>query len=180
MGSSINPGKPLMLCLVSSWIMPAIASEPPDGISTVVSARRVWIEGIVSVCVEPGTAIVIAFCDDRSDTSVMTRRLMRPSVRTTGVNTRLTPNFLKSTCDWQTGGDFVVSHDRPFGIGNSPPATNVAVSPEIAVRFGSAKVRITPALSMARSVALTLLNEPTAELLLSGWPDTEKGLFVLK
>src|SRR4051812_2396190 len=39
-------GEPLMACLVCSWIMPAIASAPPDGISTVVSARRVLIEGM--------------------------------------------------------------------------------------------------------------------------------------
>src|SRR6185312_17504442 len=95
------------------------------------------------------------FSDERSETSVITFRLMRPSDRTIGVNTRLTPNFLKSICDWQTGGDLVVSHDRPLGIGNSPPAMKVAVSPEIVVRFGSARVRITPARSIARSVAVT-------------------------
>src|SRR5215831_20544581 len=113
--------------------MPASASEPPDGISTVVSARRVVIEGMVRVWVEPGTAKVKELSVVRSDTSVITLRLMRPSDSTTGVNTRLTPNFLKSTCAWQTGGDFVVSHDIPLGIGNSPPATKLAVSPEIAV-----------------------------------------------
>ena len=95
---------------------------------------------------------------DRSDTSVITLRLMRPSDSTTGVKTRLTPNFLKSTCAWQTGGDLVVSHDSPLGIGNSPPATKLAVSPEIAVRFGSASVRITPARSIARNVAVTFLT----------------------
>src|ERR1700743_1752828 len=99
----------------------------------------------------------MAFSLERSDTSVITLGLRRPSDSTIGVNTRLTPNFLKSICDWQTGGDLVVSHDSPFGIGNSPPARNVAVSPEIAVRFGSANVRITPARSMARSVTLIFL-----------------------
>ena len=103
--------------------MPAKASDPPDGISTVVSARRVLIEGTVSDWVEPGTAKVKAFSVDRSETSVITLRLMRPSDSTTGVKTRLTPNFLKSICGWQTGGDLVVSHDSPLGIGNSPPAT---------------------------------------------------------
>ena len=34
--------------------MPASASEPPDGISTVVSARRARIDGMVSLCSEPG------------------------------------------------------------------------------------------------------------------------------
>ena len=43
-----------MLCLVSSWIMPAMASVPPDGISTVVSARRVRIDGMVADAVVPG------------------------------------------------------------------------------------------------------------------------------
>src|SRR5690242_6004600 len=108
--------------------MPAKASEPPDGISTTVSARRVTIDGTVSACVEPGTCRVTALSDDKSETSVITLRLMRPSDSTMGVKTRLTPNFLKSICDWQTGGERVVSHDRPFGIGNSPPAMNVAVS----------------------------------------------------
>ena len=65
---------------------------------------------------------------------------MRPSDSTTGVNFRLTPNFLKSISGWQIGGDFVVSQDRPFGIGNSPPARKVADSPEIAVSVGWAKV----------------------------------------
>ena len=138
--------------------MPAIASEPPDGISTVVSARRVRIDGMVTVWVEPGIAIVIAFSCDRSETSVITLRLMRPSDSTTGVKFRLTPNFLNSICGWQIGGDLVVSQDSPLGIGNSPPARKVAVSPEIAVRFGSASVRMTPARSIARSVAVTLVE----------------------
>ena len=76
--------------------MPAIASEPPDGISTVVSARRVRIDGMVAVALLPGSVMVSEFCDDRSDTSVITLRLMRPSLSTTGVKSRLTPNFLKS------------------------------------------------------------------------------------
>src|SRR3954462_7332866 len=155
--------------------MPAIASDPPDGTSTTVSARRVLIEGMVSVWVEPGTLSVSEFSDERSETSVITLRLMRPSDSTTGVNTMLTPNFLKSICDWQTGGDFVVSHDRPAGIGNSPPATNEAVSPEIAVKLGSASVRTTPARSIARNVALTFLNDPAMLVLSMAWPVTENG-----
>jgi thioredoxin-like negative regulator of GroEL len=54
----------------------------------------------------------------------------------------------------------VVSQVTPVGTGNSPPAMNVADSPEIAVRFGSASVRTTPALSIARSVAVTDGIEP--------------------
>src|SRR5665213_2580282 len=129
----MRPGIPLICCLVCSWIMPAKARDPPDGISTTVSARRVVIDGTVRDEVEPGIASVNALSVDISDTSVMTLRLMRPSESTTGVNTRLTPNFLNSICGWHTGGDLVVSHDSPLGIGNSPPAMKVAVSPEIAV-----------------------------------------------
>ena len=72
-------------------------------------------------------------------------------------------------------GDLVVSHDIPLGIGNSPPATKLAVSPEIAVRFGSANVRSTPARSIARSVALMFFQPPMNSVLLSGWPTAENG-----
>ena len=51
--------------------------------------------------------------------------------------------------------DVVVWQVTPVGIGNSPPEMKVADSPEIAVRLGSASVRTTPALSIARSVACT-------------------------
>ena len=37
-----------MFCLVWSWIMPAMASEPPEGTSRVVWARRVGIPGTPS------------------------------------------------------------------------------------------------------------------------------------
>src|SRR5262245_61111960 len=122
--------------------------EPPEGISREVSARRVLIEGIVV----PPAPPVRAFSDEISDTSVITRRLIRPSVSTTGVKLREIPNFLKETVwtqfpkppppvGWQL---------TPIGIGNSPPDTNVADSPEIAVRLGSARVRTTPALSIVR------------------------------
>src|SRR3984957_5360186 len=138
---------------------PAIAIEPPDGISSVVSARRVLTEGIVV----PPTPPVKAFSLETSDTSVITRRLIRPSVSTTGVKFSEIPNFLKLTVwthcpiapavvDWQV---------TPVGIGNSPPEINVADSPEIAVRFGSASVRTTPALSIARRVAWTDGGGPT-------------------
>src|SRR5579875_3047481 len=160
--------------------MPAIASDPPEGISTTVSARRVWIDGMVRLCDEPGTCWVRAFSIDKSETSVITLRLMRPSESTTGVNIRLTPKVLNETCAWQTGGDFVVSQERPFGIGNSPPAMKVAVSPEMAVRLGSASVRMTPARSIALSVAVTFFQVPEIAVSLSAWPLAENGLDVLK
>src|SRR6202008_458256 len=101
---------------------------------------------------------VIELSLESSETSVITRRLMRPSVNTTGVKFREIPNFLKLIWvvqTWVTG-----SQEYPAGIGNSPPAMKVADSPEIAVRFGSASVRTTPALSMARMVACTLAPAP--------------------
>src|SRR3981189_1791630 len=90
---------------------------------------------------------------DSSETSVITRRLIRPSVITTGVKLREMPNFLKLI--WVVQTCVVGSQEYPAGTGNSPPAMNVADSPEIAVRLGSASVRITPALSIARMVAVT-------------------------
>ncbi len=93
---------------------------------------------------------------------------MRPSVSTTGVKLSEMPNFLKLTVwthcpmppvvvGWQV---------TPVGIGNSPPEMNVADSPEIAVRLGSASVRTTPALSIARSVAWTDGAEPNDPVML--------------
>ena len=45
---------------------------------------------------------VSALSFDRSETSVITRRLMRPSVMTTGVKFSEIPNFLKLICVVQT------------------------------------------------------------------------------
>src|ERR1700709_387870 len=83
------------------------------------------------------------------------------------------------------------SQEYPAGTGNSPPAMSVADSPEIAVRFGSARVRTTPALSIARTVACTegTGTPPTVELPkpevsalppTSGRPSAVKGLTLLK
>src|ERR1700710_2833141 len=117
---------------------PAIAIAPPDGISSVVSARRVLTEGTVI----PVT--VIELSSDTSETSVITRRLIRPSVSTTGVKLSEMPNFLNETDSWHCTivlVDVVGWQVAPAGTGNSPPATKVADSPEIAVKFGSASVR---------------------------------------
>src|SRR6266699_3806243 len=99
---------------------------------------------------------------DSSETSVITRRLIRPSVSTTGVKLSEIPNFLKLTVWMQfpIAPDVVVWQVTPVGIGNSPPEINVADSPEIAVRLGSASVRTTPALSIARRIAWTDTGEP--------------------
>src|ERR1700686_2835232 len=176
------PGKPLMACLVCSWIKPAIAIAPPEGISSVVSARRGLIEGIVDPLAPP----VKEFSVETSDTSVITRRLIRPSVSTTGVKLSEMPNFLKAIdgahCPTAPAG--LVWQVTPVGIGNSPPAMKVADSPEIAVRLGSASVRITPELSIARIVAWTDGVEPNAaEMALvptSGPPLAVNGLVLLK
>ena len=69
-----------------------------------------------------------------------------------------------------------MSQDSPLGIGNSPPAMKVAVSPEIAVRFGSASVRSTPARSIARSVAVMFFQVPPKAVLLSVWPGGGEGV----
>src|SRR5271167_341215 len=87
--------------------MPASASAPPDGISTVVSARRVRIEGMVTDepgPVDPGIGMVSELAAEMSDTSVRTFRLMRPSLSTIGVKWRLTPKFLNWIEGWQVVG----------------------------------------------------------------------------
>src|SRR5882672_481493 len=116
------------------------------------------MEGIVV----PPAPPVRAFSVETSDTSVITRRLIRPSVSTTGVKLSEIPNFLKLTVWTQLpiAPAVDVWQVTPVGIGNSPPEINVADSPEIAVRLGSARVRTIPALSIARSVAWTVGVEP--------------------
>ena len=101
---------------------------------------------------------------ETSDTSVITCRLIRPSVSTTGVKLSEIPNFLKLTVwtQFPIAPPVVVWQVTPVGIGNSPPEMNVADLPETAVRLGSASVRTTPALSIARNVAWTDGVEPKA------------------
>ena len=140
-----------------------------------VSARRVLIEGIVV----PPAPPFKEFSFETSDTSVITRRLIRPSVSTTGVKLSEMPNFLKLTV-WThcpIAPAVVVWQVTPVGIGNSPPEINVADSPEIAVRFGSASVRTTPALSIARRVAWTEGVEPNDVAMLL--PGTSGALFAV-
>ena len=99
-----------------------MAIAPPEGISSVVSARRVLMEGTEI----PLTLMELSL--ETSDTSVMTRRLIRPSVNTTGVKFNEMPNFLKAMegAHCPTEPDAVVWQVTPVGIGNSPPAMNVA------------------------------------------------------
>src|ERR1700684_1994416 len=161
---------------------PAIASEPPEGISSVVSARRVLTDETLTPLMLMELSVEI------SETSVITRRLILPSVSTTGVKLSEMPNFLKAIdgehCP--TAPDGFVWHVTPVGKGNSPPTMKVADSPEMAVRLGSASVRMTPALSIARRVAVTvgkpalLTAEATSELAVSGAPFAVNGLALLK
>src|SRR6202023_4318653 len=94
---------------------------------------------------------------ETSNPSGIPPREIPPSVKTTGVKLSEMPNFLKLTVWTQFPIAPVddVWQVTPVGIGNSPPEMKVADSPEIAVRFGSASVRTTPALSIARRVAVT-------------------------
>src|ERR1700684_1334293 len=111
---------------------------------------------------------------------------MRPSVSTTGVKFSEMPNFLNEIdgAHCPTWPAAVVVQVTPVGIGNSPPAMKVADSPEIAVKFGSASVRTTPALSIARMVAWTEGVEPNDVVMLlpatRGWPFAVNGLALLK
>ena len=115
--------------------------EPPLGSSIVVLARRTFKPGTVM------TPRVIAPSFVNSETSVETFIEIRPSVSTSGVKESPTPNGLNSI--------EMVLLSCAIGIGNSPPARKFAVSPEIAVRVGSASVRTSPFCSRAVMTAFT-------------------------
>src|SRR4051812_18302022 len=121
--------------------------------------------------------IVTAPSFESSDTSVKTLRLIRPSDSTTGVKFSETPNFLNSTVP---AVHTPAVHEGGVGTGNSPPTRKLAPSPEMAVRFGSARTRITPARSMAWIVALTDLKVVLTKESLIGLPNAENGLLVWK
>ena len=83
-------------------------------------------------------------------TSGCTRMLMRLPASRVGVNDRPTPKFLNSMVTtlppllaWGTG------------TGNCPPARKLAVSPESAVRFGSASSVTRPSVARASMKLLT-------------------------
>ena len=84
-------------------------------------------------------------------------RLITPSPSTVGVKASPTPYFLNSIP--------MLPRFEETGIGNSPPARKLAVSPESAVRFGSARRRTTPRSSSAcsRPSACTPLAEHAAD-----------------
>ena len=118
---------------------PAIISVPPLPISTVVSARLTLSPSIwTSTRVTP---LVLSF----SDTSVDICKAMRFLSRTVGVKFKDTPNCLNSIITLPV-------ESLPVGTGYSPPARKPAVSPEIAVRLGSASVLTMPFCSNDLSV----------------------------
>ena len=96
--------------------------DPPLGSSTVVSALRTRRPGIAMVLAPAPTPMAFSLVNSLTSTEI--RSEMRPSDSTTGVKPRPTPNGLNS---------MVISLSvRPIGTGNSPPARNLALSPEIA------------------------------------------------
>jgi len=60
---------------------------------------------------------------------------------------------------------------QPVGNREFAAATKVAVSPEIAVKFGSAKVRMTPARSIARIVAIAMISLTMSRISLAAFPE---------
>ena len=100
-GSFDRPGSPLTACRTSSRTRPAIIIEPPDGSSTVVSARRLRIDSEV---MPRRRRAALAAADSAtepssvgSETEVRTFRLMRPGDSTTGLNSRPMPYSSFST-----------------------------------------------------------------------------------
>src|SRR4051812_21187102 len=147
---------------------PAVIITAPDGSSTVVSDLRTFM---------PGTAMLpmrIWFSGSTSVTSVATRKLIRPSASTTGVKLKVTPYGLYSTPIAQDLRPPTVVQSSLLGIGISPPAVNLADSPEIAVSVGSARTRETPARSNACKVA-DAENPPREMLAVSRLPGFALG-----
>ena len=92
-GTSPRPGNLLSASVTLFLIRPATTKLWPSPSCTVVSTRRVVIDGRIAVTplmVEKGVPV----CDS-SDTSETTLRLTLPS-RTVGVNFRPTPNSFSS------------------------------------------------------------------------------------
>ncbi len=127
-----------------------MAKLSPSRSSTVVLARRVW---------RPGTRMPLTVTEALASielTSGATSMLITPSASTVGVKARLTPNSLNST-------EIASPPSPPWatGIGNSPPARKLAVSPDSATSVGSARVVTTPLRSSAFNVAL--ISRPAIE-----------------
>ncbi len=79
-----------MSCFVSSCKRPAIIIAPPEGSSTVVSARRTLRPGMVREALVPAPRVKAPWLVS-SETSVEIFREIRPPDSTTGVKPRPTP-----------------------------------------------------------------------------------------
>ena len=84
-------------------------------------------------------------------TSGRTRRLSRSGDSTVGTTARLTPNCLNSTVI--VGDPLLLLAE--IGTGNSPPARKLAVSPDCAVRFGSARIVMSWSAASASTMPFT-------------------------
>jgi hypothetical protein len=79
------PGRPSRVCLVFSCSRPAIIIEPPEGSSTLVSARRTLSAGMLRDVLVAALETVNAPVLVSSETSVEIFREMRPWDITRGV-----------------------------------------------------------------------------------------------
>src|SRR3984957_15689314 len=121
----------------------------PSRSSTVVEASRT-----VSAGTEMPAAIATEWVGSSWLTFGLMTRLMMPSRSTVGVKARPTPYFLYST---------VIAPSEPgTGMGYSPPARKLAVSPDSATRLGCARLRMRPFCSSALSSTSSGLAPPTS------------------
>src|SRR5262249_23370126 len=126
---------------LSACNRPAMEKLWPSRSSTVVRASRLLIEGTLKPLIVTACAKLSSLTDGAK------RRLMMPFSRTVGLKVNWTPY------GWYW---MVIAHppivgvpDWHVGNGYSPPARNEAVSPESAMRSGSASCRIKPLVSKA-------------------------------
>src|SRR5207253_6123290 len=106
-----------------------------------------------------------------------TRRLRWFASIIVGVKERLTPKVLNSTVI--VGKPPVAAEEPLIGTGNCPPAVKLAVWPDIAVRFGSARLVMNPSSVRAWIVAMAPVPCP-ARRKLAVSPAIDTGLKVAK
>ena len=127
---------------------PPMAKLSPSRSCTVVEARRVVIEGN-RLLWSPNPLTVVPTCDS-SETSGVTRRLIRPSSSTVGKKRRPTPNSFSSNVM------VVLPVELVWGTGMKilPPARNEPSWPLTAVMVGSASTLTRPFFISAVSVMM--------------------------
>ena len=146
----------------------------PLSSSIVVEARRVRIAGMVTTAVEVSGTLTEPAAES-SLTSGATLRLMR-SPMMVGVKARLTPTCLYCTV-------MVPTSVPPWGTisGISPPARKLAVSPDMAIRLGSARmvawlwvarksIRVLRPLSEVWNLSAPEATPPVDEMVLTAKP----------